>query len=138
VQEYNGLTEIGFPRTFAAEGSADAADEARVPEPDVVLESWLTDTIEFERRESSLIAIENAVLCELDDDFTTYKQWKLDVGRGCGSALNIITSGVVDFDPAGYVGMTIPRVVGTIRPINIGSFNVWIVYPRSGADLVLP
>jgi hypothetical protein len=27
--------------------------------------------------------------------------------------------------------------VGTLRPVNIGSFNVWIVYPRSAADLTL-
>jgi hypothetical protein len=35
------------------------------------------------------------------------------------------------------VGKTLPRVVGTLRPVNIGTFNVWIVYPRSAADLTL-
>lgn len=135
VQEFNGLTEIGFPRTFA---SARDADPDRIPPPDVVQAQWLTDTIEMERRESGLVAVEGAVVCELDDDFATYKQWKLDVGRGCGAAINVITAGVVDFDPAGYVGQALPRVVGTLRPVNIGSFNVWIIYPRSSSDLVLP
>ncbi len=135
VQEFNGLTEISFPQTFTTDATA---AEARVPVPDVVQASWLTDVIEFERRESGLIAIEGATLCDLDDDFATYKQWKLDVGRGCGSAINVITAGVVDFDPTGYVGMVMPRVVGSLRPVNIGSFNVWIIYPRSSADLDLP
>ena len=37
----------------------------------------------------------------------------------------------------GIVGRTLPRVVGVLRPVNIGSFNVWIIYPRSTADLTL-
>jgi len=28
-------------------------------------------------------------------------------------------------------------VIGVLRPVNIGTFNVWIIYPRSAADLVL-
>jgi hypothetical protein len=35
------------------------------------------------------------------------------------------------------VGKTLPRLVGNLRPINIGSFNVWIIYPRSAADFTL-
>jgi len=31
-----------------------------------------------------------------------------------------------------------PRVVGTLRPVNVGSFNVWILYPRSMDDIELP
>ncbi len=138
VQEFNGLTEISFPQTFTDEGSAADADPAHVPVPDVVQESWLTDIIEFERRESTLIAVEGATLCELDEDYADYKQWKLDVGRGCGSPINVITAGVAEFDPTGYVGMTIPRVVGTLQPVNIGSFNVWIIKPRSDDDIVAP
>ena len=39
------------------------------------------------------------------------------------------------FDPAAAVGQTLPRVVGILRPVNIGSFNVWIIYPRAMSDL---
>ncbi|MCA9676734.1 MAG: hypothetical protein H6709_22700 [Kofleriaceae bacterium] len=137
VEEFNGLTEIGFPQSFVSEDPI-TVDEARIPPPAVVQESWLTDVIEFERRESGLVEIDDAVLCDLDNDYATYKQWKLDIGRGCGAAINVITAGVIDFEPADYVGQTIPKVVGTLRPVNIGSFNVWIIYPRSAPDLTLP
>jgi len=138
AEEFNGLTEIGFPQTFV---SADepVVDEARLPPPAVIQSTWLsTEKIQMERHESGLVAIENATVCALDDDYATYKQWKLDVGRGCGSPINVITAGVVDFDPAAYVGQQLPRVVGTLRPVNIGSFNVWIVYPRDSADVQSP
>jgi hypothetical protein len=137
AEEFNGLTEIGFPQTFV-EADDPFVDEALIPEPAVLDSTWLTNTIEMERHESALIAVEGATLCELDAEYDTYKQWKLDVGRGCGQAINVITAGVVDFDPANYVGMQLPRVVGTMRPVNIGSFNVWIMYPRNSADLTLP
>ena len=56
-----------------------------------------------------------------------------------GEWVNVITTGQVnDFSPAEYVGQTLPRVVGTLRPVNIGSFDVWIIYPRTAEDLTLP
>lgn len=133
VSEFNGLTEMSFPQTFADDTSV---DEARIPPPAVVQASWFSDPIEFEKHESSPIAIEGATVCPLDADYTTYKQWKLDLGRGCGTAINVITAGVVEFDPAAKVGMPVTRVVGILRPVNIGSFNVWIIYPRDSRDLV--
>lgn len=137
VQEFNGLTEIGFPQSFVAAEEPDV-DPARIPVPEMIQTTWLSNTIEMERRESALVAIENAVLCPLDEEYEVYKQWKLDVGRGCGSPINVITAGVADFDPALHVGETMPRVVGTLRPVNIGTFNVWIVYPRSTDDVTSP
>ncbi len=134
VQEFNGLTEIGFPQSFV--GDDTSFDPARVPVPAVIDVSWLTNKIEFERHEAGLVAVEDATVCELDEEYATYKQWKLDIGRGCGSPINVITAGVVDFDPATRVGMTIARVVGPLRPVSIGNFNVWIVFPRTDADLV--
>ena len=168
VQEFNGLTELGFPQTFVA--STTRMDEAdnqhcdrvdvdpgRIPPPAPLdatgADSWFTELIQFERNEGGLIAIDDGtmcggmpclpagfpVLCPLDNDYVTYKQWKLDVGLGCDSPVNVITSGVITtFDPALYVGQQIPRVVGSLRPVNIGTFNVWILYPRSAADLTLP
>jgi len=136
VSEFNGLTEVGFPRTVVTD---DAADPARVPEPVVIQPGWLDTKIEMERVESGLVAIEDAELCPLDEDFETYGQWKLDVGKGCRDAINIITTGqVAEFDPEPHVGETLPRVVGTLRPVNIGSFHVWIVYPRAIDDITLP
>ena len=137
IGEFNGLTEVNFPQSFmSGEG-----DPALVPEPFVLQPAWLTDTINMERVEEALVAVEDVELCPLDDDFDTYAQWKLKLGGSCddGDVINVITRGQVnDFDPADHVGMVMPRVVGTLRPVNIGSFNVWILYPRSMADIELP
>jgi hypothetical protein len=136
VSEFNGLTEVNFPQSFLA---GTEVREELVPEPVVIEPSWLDTRIELERVEAALVAMEDATLCPLDEDFETYAQWKLDIGRGCGRPINIISKGqVADFDPTEYVGEVIPRVVGTLRPVNIGSFHVWIVYPRTMADLTLP
>lgn len=141
VTEFNGLTEMGFPQTFATSAGSDpaAANLARIPAPKTILPSWLTTKIEFERNESGLVQVLNATVCPLDMDFETFKQWKLDVGRGCGngSSISVITNGVIDFDPMSKVGMPIAKVVGLVRPINIGTFNVWIMYPRGVDDLTL-
>jgi hypothetical protein len=136
VQEFNGLTEMGFPQSFATDTSV---DPARIPPPARVLPSWFTTPIEFEKHESGLIEVVGGTVCPLDDSWTTFKQWKLDVGRGCGtsSSVSVITAGVVDFDPATRVGMTVARVVGVLRPVNIGTFNVFIMFPRDSADLTL-
>jgi hypothetical protein len=134
VQEFNGLTELGFPQTFLAD---EPTRPERIPPPRVVSTSWFSSLIEFEKVESFLIQIDGATVCPVDDDYATYKQWKLDLGQGCGrQAINVITAGVVDFDPAANEGARLTRVVGALRPVNIGSFNVWIIYPRSAADLV--
>ncbi len=138
VSEFNGLTEFNFPQTNLTEG---AAQPALVPAPAVLDPAWLlAEPINLERVESALVAVVGATVCPLDDNYTMYGQWKLDVGHGCGSKVyNVITKGQVsDFDPAGYVGMTLPRVVGTLRAVNIGSFSVWIVQPRVLADVTTP
>lgn len=139
VSEFNGLTEIGFPQTFV-EGEVDK-DLARMPTPVTFDTSWFTNKIMFERNEAAPITIENAVVCDLDDDYATYKQWKLDpagVGGDCTgnrNVINVITTGVIPTDPATLVGKTLAKITGVLRPVNIGSFNVWIIYPRSMADV---
>lgn len=133
ISEFNGLTEVSFPDTIQGNTTSLPGE---IPEPVVIQESWLSSKIEMERNESSLVAIDNATVCDLDEDFERYSQWKLDVGQGCGNPINIITSGQVPlFVPEDFVGETLPRVVGTLRPVNIGSFNVWIVYPRFLEDI---
>ena len=137
VTEFNGLTELGFPQTFSS-GGEPLVNPALLPEPKVLQQSWFGQRIEFERVESSPIAVLGGKVCPVDADYDRFKQWKLDVGNGCsGDVINVVTSGVLDFDPAANAGRVLPRVVGALRPINIGSFNVWIIYPRFAQDITL-
>ncbi|HSK05152.1 MAG TPA: hypothetical protein VK932_28075, partial [Kofleriaceae bacterium] len=130
------------------DGKNDAVRKDRMPAPVVLQTSWfggLSDPagrINFERNESGAIEIRDGVVCPLDEDYATYRQWKLDPagvgGANCNgdNLINVITAGVVpSFDPAARVGQKLPRVVGILRPVSIGSFNVWIIYPRSMDDL---
>lgn len=157
LAEFNGLTEIGFPQTFTpaykdddGDGVNDAIVRARMPAPALLDLAWfggLSDPagrINFERNEAGPIEIRGGVVCPLDDDYATYKQWKLDPagigGDNCqgDNLVNVITAGVVaSVDPATLVGKTLPSVVGILRPVSIGSFNIWIIYPRGAGDLVL-
>lgn len=133
ISEFNGLTEVNFPRTAIADPAPTAG---LLPEPTVLEASWLQTRIEMERVEAALVAVDGATLCPLDEDFDTFKQWKLDLGLGCNNSINIISAGQVpDFDAAAHIGEVLPRVVGTLRPINIGSFHVWILYPRDLGDI---
>jgi hypothetical protein len=134
VSEYLGLTEIGFPQTFLVDRER---RPELIPAPVVLQPGWLDSRIELERVESGLVAVDNGTVCPLDAAFDTYGQWKLDIGRGCGSAINVATSGqVAELDPRQLVGQQLARVVGTLRPVNDRS-NVWIIYPRSIDDLVI-
>lgn len=157
VADFNGLTEIGFPQTFVDHGTnGDCTvvdvDRAREPAPVKFDPAWFgsdpsTGKINFERNEAGAIEIDNATVCPLDDDYETFNQWKIDpVGGGDGctgkDVINIITAGVIQgLDTAKLTslnGQAIPKVVGMLRPINIGTFNVWLLFPRSEADVVLP
>jgi hypothetical protein len=157
LTEFNGLTEIGFPQSFTppykdedGDGVNDAVDRARMPAPAVLSTDWFgplsssTGRINFERNEAGPIEIRDGVVCPLDDDYTTYRQWKIDPsgvgGDTCLSdnVINVITAGVVpSLDPATLVARRLPKVVGILRPVSIGSFNVWIIYPRAASDVVL-
>ena len=142
VSEFDGLTELGFPQSFVNEDTVDI-NPAREPPPVVFDPSWFGNDIMFERNESGMIEVDNTVVCPLDSDYTTYNEWKIDPsGQGtaavCGEDSEIIivvTAGTVDLDPGTLVGKPLPRIVGNLRPINIGSFNAWIIYPRSMADI---
>jgi hypothetical protein len=152
VSEFDGLTEIGFPQTFVFP-TTPIIDKSLEPPPAVLNSTWFlpqTDgtggIIQFERNEAGLIEIDNAKVCDnvaTDPDYITYKQWSIDpagIGGDCSANKNVIsliTAGVLTVDPTTLSGKTLTKVVGTLRPVNIGSFNVWIVYPRSDADLVV-
>jgi hypothetical protein len=136
VSEFNGLTEIGFPQSFVSTNPV--INPAQVSTPVKIDMTWFANLILFERAESGLVEVDNVSLCMLDGDFTKYQQWKVDIGAGCATPINIVTAGVLSFDPSTVpMGTVIPKIVGTMRPINIGSFNVWILYPRFDQDLVL-
>jgi len=136
ISEFNGLTEVNFPDSIVNEA---APNPAMVPAPIQIQPGWFTTKYEMERVEEALVSVVNAEVCPLDDDYDTYSQWKLDVGLGCGTPINVISKTVApDFDPASYTGMVLPEVVGTLRPVNIGSFNVWIIYPRDANDITTP
>jgi hypothetical protein len=142
VTEFDGLTEIGFPQTFVS--GAPKVDPRVEPAPVKFDPAWFANTIEFERNEAAVVEIDNAKVCPLDSDYDTFKQWKLDPS-GVGTTavcngnkvLNVISAGVLTVDPSTLVGKSIPKLLGTLRPINLGAFNVWIFYPRSDADITL-
>lgn len=165
VTEFDGLTELGFPQTFVA--NVPDVNKAREPAAVVVPRTcsnnqmpclvqsdcsggvcdaaWFTTPIDFERNEGGPIEIDNAKVCNIDADYTTYKQWKLDLsgaGGNCARYINVISSSI-PIDPTKLENMIVPRVVGILRPINLGPpaagvFNVFIIYPRSIDDLTLP
>jgi hypothetical protein len=138
VSEYIGLTEINFPQTFVDDPTAHPA-QVSTPIP-VVDSTWfMNSAIKFEQNEAGLIEIDNGKMCAIDADFANHQQWKVDVGSSCSAPLNIITAGVINFDPTKLApGTVIPKIVGTMRPLNFGGSNVWIVYPRFDQDLTLP
>jgi hypothetical protein len=152
ISEFNGLTEVNFPRSFRATtdgGVPVPTAPEQAPAPVTFDAAWLTSKIEMERNEAALIEIVGATVCPMDKDFDTFAQWKLDVGLGCppadrtqnGKIINVITKGQVsDFAPGDHVGEVLPRLVGTLRPVQTsgGAFNVWIFYPRDADDIVLP
>lgn len=144
ISEFNGLTEVGFPVTLA---TSDAVTPDRQPAP-VKLDktTWfngLSDPqgiINFERNEAAPIEIDGARVCPLDDAYDRFKEWKIDPMGTCASnasIIDVVTAGVIgDLDPSTLVGKTLPRVVGVLRPYE-GNGNIWIIYPRSSADLTL-
>jgi hypothetical protein len=135
VSEFNGLTEIGFPQSFITEASPITENLARLPTPKLFDVSWLSNVIMFERNESNRVQVNGGIVCELDADYDTYKQWKLDVGRGCGSPINVISGLGSTFNPADHVGMAVTSVIGVLDPVNIGTFNVWILKTGTDADI---
>jgi hypothetical protein len=153
VSNFDGLIEIGFPQTFVSGPAGSNGIPNNLPTvctgcepPPVVADftgdanDWFANPIQFKRNQSAVIEIDNAKVCELDSDYTTFNEWKIDpsgVGGICTSKniIDIVTAGTVDIDPSTLAGKTLPKLVGTLRPISETGFNVWLVYPRSLADI---
>ncbi|MBA3392599.1 MAG: hypothetical protein H0T89_08145 [Deltaproteobacteria bacterium] len=155
LSEFNGLSEIGFPRSFTFSPDRDTpahVDPNLLPPPELFSPTWFQPLsnpdgrINFERSEAGAIRINNATVCPIDDGpegtYSRFKQWTIDpspTGTCTGNNLiSLITAGT-DFttDPHTLVGRKLASVVGIVRPVSIGSFNVWIVYPRGAADISL-
>jgi hypothetical protein len=137
VGEFLGYTELNFPQTVLVD---EAPDEAFLPAPVTLDGAWLLSPqamVNLEQNESGLVEIVGGRVCPLDDEWDRFGQWKLDVGNGCGSTFNVISDAVPSFDPAAHTDQVLPRVVGTLRGINISDFHVWIVQPRRDGDIVL-
>jgi hypothetical protein len=140
VGEFNGFTELNFPQQLVDDPTPDLG---RIPRPPVLDKAWLknpsqpTGEINLEKLESAQVQVLGGKVCPLDADYDRYQQWKLDVGWGCGTPINVISAGQVVFDPSTMVGRTLASVVGTVKAVNIGSFNVWILLPRFASDITL-
>jgi hypothetical protein len=138
VSEFNGYTELNFPQMHV---STPTPDPSLVPAPVDVLSDWLVNTqqmVNLEQLEAGLVAVNDVTVCSLDSDYARFGQWKVNIGLGCGKPMNVVTAGQVPgFDPAQHVGQPIRRIVGTLRGVNFTSFNVWIVQPRTPADITL-
>src|SRR5262249_11529960 len=134
VQEFNGYTELNFPTQELVD--ATIHDEL-LPAPGEVTKDWLMSSagdMNFEQNESGLLAVNNVTVCPLDNEYTRFSEWKVDVGLGCGTPVVVITAGqVAGFDPANYVGKKLTRIVGTLKALNL-SFNLWILQPRAIED----
>ncbi len=142
VTEFDGLTEIGFPQTFVH--GAIEINNARQPATVKMDATWFANKINFERNEAGAIEVDNGKVCPLDADYVAHKQWKVDPAGVADAAvcatknvLNVISTSAPDIDPATLVGKTLPRVVGILRPITIGSFVVWIIYSRAASDFTI-
>jgi hypothetical protein len=140
VDEFNGFTEMNFP---SQEIDSATTDLTYLPAPAPIDKEWLRsggpmyDQLKMEQLEAGVVSVSGGVVCNLDSDFDRFQQWKINIGLGCGTPINVITaSQIASFDPRAYVGKTIPKIVGTLRGVNIGR-NIWIVLPRNEADLVL-
>ncbi len=140
--EFDGLVEIGFPQTFTS--TTPEVNTALEPPAVPIDITWFSSNmINFNRYQAAALEVDNATMCPIDADYANYKQWKLAVDGNCAPTnsnnwINVITEGVVPIDPTMCVGKIFPRIVGILRPINIGSFHVWLIYPRSSMDLQLP
>ncbi|MBA3817944.1 MAG: hypothetical protein H0X17_03565, partial [Deltaproteobacteria bacterium] len=97
LTEFNGLTEIGFPRTFIATPDRDTppyVNPALLPAPVLFSTTWFDPVsrpdplanpdgrINFERNEAGPIEMRNVKVCPLDDGpegvYTRFKQWTID------------------------------------------------------------
>lgn len=138
IAEFNGFTEVNFPVQEIADPNSDTT---LLPDPVNIdpnsLDSGDQGQLRMEEQEAALVSVTNATVCPLDNDFDRFQQWKVNIGLGCGKPVNVISAATVpSFDPRAQVGKKLGRIVGALRGVNLASTNIWILLPRSAADIV--
>lgn len=137
LTEFNGLTEVGFPRTFihVPDPVGDPTpqphvDRALIPRPSpenmpgargAIFDpaTWFTPSgfINFERNEAGLIEISNAKVCPIDDDpegvYARFKQWTIDPkpGGACDAGSSAARSRLINLITAGSDFTTDPHTL---------------------------
>ncbi len=71
--------------------------------------------------------------CVVLESYETYFQWSVNKD---GQELNVVTRGVIDFDPEQNLGLQIPRLTGTLRHLDFGRPQ-WTLGPRDDNDFEL-
>jgi hypothetical protein len=136
-----------------------------LPAPTELTAAMLADDLTMEGLESSLVTISGATLatelrsCDLNgngaignpdewdcseacgddidcvvlESYQTYFQWSVHKD---GAELNVVTRGVVEFDPEENLGVPITRLTGTLRHLDFGRPQ-WTLEPRDENDFEL-
>ncbi|MFH2008853.1 MAG: hypothetical protein ABI333_19855 [bacterium] len=71
--------------------------------------------------------------CVVLESYQTYFQWSVWKD---GREVNVVTRGVIDFDPEANLGLQISRITGTLRHLDFGR-PAWTIEPRDDDDFVL-
>jgi len=136
-----------------------------LPAPTELTAAMLTDDHTMEGLESGLVTISGATLatelrsCDLNgngaiggtqewncssdcgdeidcvvlESYQTYFQWSVNKD---GQELNVVTRGVIEFDPEENLGLQITRLTGTLRHLDFGRPQ-WTLEPRDDNDFEL-
>lgn len=77
----------------------------------------------------------DVVSCVVKEDYDIYFTWKVSIN---GSAIGVVTNGVVPFDPEdeNNKGLTIHKITGTLKHLDFGA-PPWIIIPRDPSDFCL-
>jgi len=71
--------------------------------------------------------------CVVLESYRTYFQWTVTKD---GQEINVVTRGVLDFDPEANLGAQITRITGTLRHLDFGR-PPWTIEPRDDEDFEL-
>jgi hypothetical protein len=71
--------------------------------------------------------------CVVLESYQTYFQWSVHKD---GREINVVTRGVVEFDPEENLGVQITRLTGTLRHLDFGRPQ-WTLEPRDENDFEL-
>ena len=139
LTEFNGLTEIGFPRTFihdpdpaTPERPEPYVNRALMPAPVLFDVTWFnaldtstacrdtgqcTGRIHFERNEAGPIEIRSAKVCPIDDApdgvYARFKQWTIDPNPGgtCDASSSAARAKLINLITAGTDFTTDPHTL---------------------------